>query len=171
MGISRFKRAVLWTGLTVLGGCRFETDPAKKLPQGSAQQPVMQDFIFENHKGGDVVYVLKAVKVVFKQDQDSAQVDEPRLLVMRPNASGAAKERIRARGRSGTIDFKTKDIELRGDVVYESLERSSVLTTQRLIYWSARKETEVPEGTGYVLTSPTGKVEGSSLISKEDLSG
>lgn len=127
----------------------------------------MKDFVMTTHEGPYLRHRLYADQAhLFEQDK-KVLVFAPKLEIYQKES--AADLLVRAEGDEGLIWLDTKDVMFRENVRYRVIPKKYHLTTSRLYYWYQRGETEVPEGTGYVLTTTSGTVEGSGMISREDL--
>lgn len=175
MATFRFKFFIFYLSVFSFLACArqaAEPQAVNRTPVSDVSKPTMSAFIFENHKGPHLTYRLQAQQATLLEAENRVLVAAPFLTVHETRqiaAQKAGKIKIRAQGKQGAIDLKTKDVFFEGDVIYEVLPRSSKLTTTKLFYWAGREMTEVPEGTGYVLRTPDGVVEGSGLLAKEDL--
>lgn len=158
------------------------SEPAKtngKAASGTKGIPKMTGFVLKHYEGPQLAYILRASQADIYEQENISKLTAPELVIFEegkkdlPRAqrvevsSGPIK--IEAVGERGEINLSTKDVILEGNVVYQVKSTGYILKTQKLLYWSARRETEVPVGTGYTLQTPTGIIEGSGMISKEDL--
>jgi len=131
--------------------------------------PVIKDFVLDHYDRVERVYTLKAREAQIDNKNKKSDVTKPVLSIYAKGARGATVVSVDARSKQGNINLDTKDIILEQDVIYRVIASKTVLYTSKLIYWSKRREIEVPEGTGYHMQTPNGEVEGSGMVSKEDL--
>lgn len=157
-------------GLSLLSSCHSEKvnqkAAARAVSVQSAMIPLMKDFLLEHYEGAQKIYSLEAKEAIVKQEEDKVYIAAPKLGIYR---AGSDNLSVEASSGKGLVLIKNEDLVLEDNVVYKVIPRNAVLTTQRLIYWAKRRETEVPEGVGYVLKSPDGVIEGSGMVSNEEL--
>lgn len=128
--------------------------------------PVVNDFTLDHDEKLQRVYTLRAREAQIHNEERKAFVSSPFLVLY---VRGKQDINVEAQSQKGVVHIDTKDVILEGDVIYKVIPQKTTLTTQKLIYWAKRQETEVPEAIGYKLQTLTGLVEGSGMISKEDL--
>ncbi|MBI4370627.1 MAG: LPS export ABC transporter periplasmic protein LptC [Elusimicrobia bacterium] len=127
----------------------------------------MTNFSMASYEGEEMSYVLNARQADIRRKEDRVFVTQPQLKIYKKGARGRLL--AVASGRKGHLTMDSKDITFEDNVEYRVVAKNWKLTTSKLIYWAGRHETEVPIGTGYTLTTSSGIVEGSGMISKEDL--
>ncbi len=151
----------------MLAGCKKPEFSIKAVPVRALIAPRMTEFRLARYEDNELSYTLKAGRADLMESEGQALINRPVLEIYKKGSRGRLL--ARAHSRRGSVRFDSKDVVLEDHVFYDVIEKRYHLQTSKLIYWAQRHEAEVPVETGYVLQTPQGRVEGSGMISREDL--
>lgn len=144
--------------LALLAACAPRREPAKE-----ERRQVVDGLTLSQSSGGKLAWTLRSRLAVLREDADLAELSAPRMDFYRLN-----KVASRVTARSGTVHTQTHDVRLSSSVVLDSLDDRSHLTTEELLYSSARGR--------FVTTAdvkierPEGVIRGRGLEATPDLS-
>ena len=144
--------------LALCGACAPRPEPPK-----DERRQVIDGLTLSQSSNGKLAWTLRSRLAVMHEDEKLASLSAPNMDFYR---GGKVVSRVTARG--GTVHTETHDVRLSSSVVLDSLDDRSHLTTEELLYSSAR---------GRFLTSadvkivrPEGVVNGRGLEATPDLS-
>lgn len=122
------RRVLLASALLALCACRG------RAPEGAQERTqALEGLELRQSERGRPSWTLKARLAVLREDQKKALLTEPRMEFLR---EGRVVSRVTA--LSGEVATDTRDVRLSSSVVMDSLEDRSRLTTEELVFDSAR---------------------------------
>lgn len=151
------KRLAL-AALALCGACAPRVEPAK--PE---RRQVIDGLTLSQSTGGQLAWTLRSRFAVLREDEKLAELSAPTMDFYRLNK---VVSRVTARG--GTVHTETHDVRLSTSVVLDSLDDRSHLTTEELLYSSARGRFVTTADVQIV--RPEGVVRGRGLEATPDLS-
>ena len=144
--------------LALCGACAPKMEASKE-----ERRQTVENLILRQSNGGRPAWTLKSRLAVLREDEKLAELTAPMMNFYR---RGKVVSRVTALG--GTVHTETHDVRLSSSVVLDSLDDKSHLTTEELLYSSAKgrflTKAEVQ------ITRPEGVLKGKGLEATPDLS-
>lgn len=151
-------RSLAIAALALFGACAPQTEAPKE-----ERRQVIDGLTLSQSVNSKPAWTLRARVAILREDEKLAELAAPSMDFYR-----LEKIVSRVTARSGTVNTETHDVRLSSSVVLDSLDDRSHLTTEELLYSSAR---------GRLMTSaevqirrPEGVVRGRGLEATPDLS-
>lgn len=152
------RRVLLVLPLSLAAACG---QPRTAAPEGRTQ--TLDGLVLRQSEAGRPSWTLKARLAILREDQKKALLSEPSMEFLR---EGKVVSRVTA--LSGEVDTETRDVRLSQSVTLDSLDDRSRLSTEELVYSSARKRFRTDREV--LVKRPDATLRGAGLEATPDLS-
>ncbi|OGR91449.1 MAG: LPS export ABC transporter periplasmic protein LptC [Elusimicrobia bacterium RBG_16_66_12] len=151
-------KSLALVALALVAACAPRREPPKE-----ERRQVIDGLTLSQSSSGKPAWTLRSRLAILREDEKLAELSAPAMDFYR---LGKVVSRVTARG--GTVNTETHDVRLSSSVVLDSLDDRSHLTTEELLYSSARGR--FVTSADVQIRRPEGVVRGRGLEATPDLS-
>ena len=151
-------RRLALAALSVAGACAPRVEPPR-----SERRQVIDGLTLSQSSSGKLSWTLRSRVAVLREDEKLADLSVPSMDFYRED-----KVVSRVTSRGGTVNAETHDVRLSSSVVLDTFDDRSRLTTEELLYSSARGR--FVTSADVQIVRPEGVVRGRGLEATPDLS-